>query len=185
MDFFDKLKAILDTTDEKQFYTYISSALGALVLLVLLVMFYYVRSTGNIKKKIQELNTIRSGQIKQILTKADLIKKQKEALDTMLEEDPEFKLTEHLEKVLAQLNLSDRKDRSEPLNKIDIDDKYTENKIEFTLNDIDMKQLVEFLVNIESNRRVYTKKLEITKSKTTPMKLEARITIATLFPKSA
>ena len=103
----------------------------------------------------------------------------------MLAEDPEFKLAEYLETVLSSVNLSERKDISQPPRAIDIDDKYTENILEFTLNDINMKQLVEFLVAIENNRRVYTKKLEITKSKTTPNSLEVHITIATLFPKAA
>ena len=118
------------------------------------------------------------------MTKADQIKKQKEKLDTILAEDPEFKLTYYLETVLSKLNLSERKDISQVPRTNELDE-YTENVLEFTLNDINMKQLVEFLVSIEDNRRVYTKKLEITKSKTTPNSLEVHITIATLFPKAA
>ena len=185
MEYFDKLKAKLETIDEKQFYTYILGALGALLLLILLVMFYYFRSARSIKLHLKDLNTIRSTQVKQILTKAEQIKKQKEKLDAMLAEDPEFKLTVYLETVLSKLNLSERKDISQPPRTIELDDKYTENILEFTLNDINMKQLVEFLASIENNRRVYTKKLEITKSKTTPNSLEVHITMATLFPKAA
>lgn len=185
MEYFDKLKAKLDTIDEKQLYSYILGLLGILVLLTLLVMFYYFRSARSIKRQLKELNGIRSTQVKQILTKAERIQKQKEKLDSMLAEDSDFKLTYYLETVLSKLNLSERKDISQaPLN-IDLDDKYAENILEFTLNDINMKQLVEFLAGVEENRRVYTKKLEITKSKTTPNSLEVHITIATLFPKTA
>jgi len=185
MEYFVKLKAKLETIDEKQFYTYIFGTLGILLLFILLVMFYYFRSVSSVKRQLRDLNTIRSTQVKQILTIADRIQKQKEKLDTMLAEDPEFKLAEYLETVLSSVNLSERKDISQQPRAIDIDDKYTENILEFTLNDINMKQLVEFLVAIENNRRVYTKKLEITKSKTTPNSLEVHITIATLFPKAA
>lgn len=185
MEYFDKLKIQLDTIDEKQFYTYVLGALGVLLLFILLVMFYYFKSASSIKRQLKDLNTIRSTQVKQILSKADQIKKQKERLDAILAEDPEFKLTGYLETILSKLNLSERKDISQAPNTVEIDDNYTENSLEFTLNDINMKQVVEFLVAVESNRRVYTKKLEITKSKTTPNSLEVHITIATLFPKAA
>lgn len=183
MEYFDKLKAKLETLDEKQFYTYVFGALGLLLLIISFIVFYYYRSAHYYNRQLKDLNNMRSGQIRQILTKASQIKKQKEKLDAMLAQDPEFKLTGYLETVLAKLNLSERKDISQSPRYIEIDDKYTENELEFTLNDINMKQLVEFLAAIESNRRVYTKKLEITKSKTTQSSLEVHITISTLFPK--
>jgi uncharacterized protein YneF (UPF0154 family) len=185
MKYFDKLKAKLDTLDEKQLYTYVLGLLGTLLLLTLLVMFYYYRSARSIKRQLKDLNTIRSTQVRQILTKAERLQKQKEKLDALLAEKPDFKLTEYLEEVLSKLNLSERKDISQAPRTVELDDKYTENILEFTMNDINMKQLVDFLASIEENRRVYTKKLEITKSKTTPNSLEVHITIATLFPKAA
>ena len=185
MEYFDTIKAKLETIDEKQFYTYIFGTLGVLLLLILLVMFYYFRASRSVRRQLDDLNKIRSTQVREILTKADQIKKQKEKLDAILAEDPEFKLTGYLETVLSSLNLSERKDVSQAPRSIEVDDKYTENILEFTLNDINMKQLVEFLASIENNRRVYTKKLEITKSRTTPNSLEVHITIATLFPKAA
>ena len=185
MEYFDKLKAKLDTLDEKQLYTYVLSLLGALVLITMLVMVYYFRSARSMKRQLRDLNTIRSTRVKQILTKAERVQKQKEKLDAMLAENPDFKLTGYLEEVLGKLNLSERKDISQAPRTIELDDKYAENILEFTLNDINMKQLVDFLASIEENRRVYTKKLEITKSKTTPNSLEVHITVATLFPKAA
>lgn len=185
MDFFNKLKNKLEILDDKQLYTYILGMLGVLVLLILLVMFYYFRTARSIKRQLRDLNEIRATQVKNILIQAERVQKQKEKLDALLADDPEFKLTEYLETVLANLDLSERKDISQAPQPIELDDKYTEHVLEFTLNDINMKQLVEFLVNVEENRRIYTKKLEITKSKTTPNSLEVHIAIATLFPKAA
>lgn len=185
MEYFDKLKAKLETIDEKQLYTYILGVLGSLLLLIFLVMFYYFRSARSINRQLRDLNIIRASQVRQILTKAERIKKQKEKLDVLLAEEPDFKLTGYLESVLSKLDLSERKDIIQAPRTLELDDKYVENVVEFTLNDINMKQLVEFLVTVEENRRVYTKQLEITKSKTTPNSLEAHLTIATLFPKTA
>lgn len=185
MEYFDRLKAQLEMLEEKQLYTYLLGVLGALILLIFLVMFYYFRSARSINRQLRELNTIRSTQVRQILTKAERIQKQKEKLDVLLGQESDFKLTGYLESVLAKLDLSERKDIIQAPRTIELDEKYVENTVEFTLNDINMKQLVEFLVHVEENRRVYTKQLEITKSKTTPNSLEVHVTIATLFPKTA
>ena len=37
MEYFDKLKAKLETIDDKQFYTYVVGVLGTLLLLILLL----------------------------------------------------------------------------------------------------------------------------------------------------
>ena len=78
MEYFDRLKAQLEMLDEKQLYTYLLGVLGALILLIFLVMFYYFRSARYINRQLRELNTIRSTQVRQILTKAERIQKQKE-----------------------------------------------------------------------------------------------------------
>lgn len=183
MKYFDILKDKLSKLDEKQFYTYTATALGILFVIIIFVIIYYFRSANYYKRQLKELNTLRTSQVKQLLTTAERIKRQKEKLDALLKEDPDFILTQYLENTLTKLRLNEHKDISQPKN-INIDEKYTENTVEFTLNDINMKQLVEFLEEIESNKRVYIKKLEIAKSKTTPNTLETHITIATLFPKA-
>jgi hypothetical protein len=185
MDFLDTLKAKISELDEKQFYTYVISFFVVLVLIILLLMFYYFRSSKSLNKQIRDLNMIRATQIKEILTKADRLKLQKEKLDALLIQDPDFKLTEYLERVIAQVGLSERKDVVQVPQTTDVNEHYIESSIEFTLNDINMKQLVDFLVAVENNRRVFIKKLEITKSKTTANSLEVHILIATLFLKSA
>lgn len=185
MDFLDTLKAKISELDEKQFYTYVIGLLSILILIVFLVMFYYFRSAKSLNKQIKDLNMVRATQVKEILTKADRLKLQKEKLDALLKEDPDFKLTEYLERIIAHVGLSERKDVVQAPQTEDVNESYSESSIEFTLNDINMKQLVDFLVAVEDNRRVFIKKLEITKSKTTANSLEVHISIATLFLKSA
>jgi hypothetical protein len=185
MDFLDTLKAKISELDEKQFYTYVLSFLGALVLIILLLMLYYFRASKSLNKQIQDINIIRTTQVKDILTRADRLKLQKEKLDAILAADPDFKLTEYLERVIAQVGLSERKDVVQAPTIEDVNEHYSESSVEITLNDINMKQLVDLLVALEDNRRVFIKKLEITKSKTTANSLEVHMSIATLLLKSA
>jgi hypothetical protein len=184
MELLDSLKATLDQLTEKQFRTYVFAAIGGFFILILLIFFYYYRSSSSLYKQLSDLNTLRSKTVKDILATAERIKKQKEKIDAMLADDQDFKFGEYLENVLAKLRLSEKKDIGQK-QEADVNGKYVEHIYDIKLNDINMKQLAEFLLEIEKNRRVYTKKIEITKSKTTPNSLEANITIATLFPKVA
>lgn len=182
MEFFDKLKATLDTLTQKQFYIYIASFLAGFLILLLLVMFYYYRSARSLIKQINELNNTRTTEVKNILIKKERIKKQKEKVDELIAQEPDFVLGTVVEELLPKLGLSGKEERVQPKT-APIDEQYSEQIIDMTLNDIDMKQLVDFLKEIENQPRVYIKKLEITKSQTTAMRLEAFISLAALVPK--
>lgn len=179
MEFFDKLKAMLDTLTKKQFYTYVFGGLAAFLFLLLVIMFYCYRSSKSLVKQIDDLNKVRA-EVKTILIKKELIKKQKEKMDALIAQAPDFVLGGFLEDdVLPKLGLNDKADRKQSKT-VSVDDNYNESIIDMTLSDINMKQLVEFLDAIEISRRVYVKKLEITKSKTT---LEVNVSLAALVPK--
>lgn len=182
MEFFDKLKATLDTLTQKQFYAYIATFLMALLFVLLMIMLYYFRASRSIIKQINELNTMRATEVKNILIKKERIKKQKEKLDAMIAQDPDFRLGNVLEELLPKLGLSEKEDRRQT-KIVPLDEQYSETITEISLNDIDMKQLVTFLEQIEATQRVYVKKLEISKSKTTAMRLEVNISLAALIPK--
>lgn len=186
MELIEKLKATINGIHEKEFYAYAAGIIGAILLLMILFMFYFYRSSSAWKKKIETLNTTRATTVRQLITRAQKLKKQKERINSLIEREPDFRFAAILEAALAQLKLTEKSDSMAPKT-VDIDDKYSESIIELNLNDINMRQLVEFLTLLDTNRRIYTKRLEISKSKTTTTtnKLEAALTIATLTSKSA
>ncbi len=184
MNYIEKLRASVEGLEEKNFFMYLLIALGGLVILVLLLMFYYYQACSSAKRKIATVNKLRSQQVKAILAKDASIKTQKEKLDTMLTEDPSFKLAQYVTSVLAQTGMSERFDLGQQRN-VELDDRYDENILEITLNDIDMKQLTEFISAVDTNKRVYVKKLEIAKSKTAANKLSVNVVFATLFPRAS
>ena len=53
----------------------------------------------------------------------------------------------------------------------------------YQISGITMKQLTEFLNEIDENKRVFTKELDITKSKKIPRAIDVEIKIATMMPK--
>ncbi len=63
------------------------------------------------------------------------------------------------------------------------DEHYSETVANYQLAGISMKQLTQFLDEIDENQRVFTKELEITKSKKVPRAIDVGIVVATLMPK--
>lgn len=182
MEFFDKLKATLDTVTRKQFYTYIVGSLVALLFFIMFIMFYYYRSSRIYIKQIHDLNKIRSTEVKNILIKKERIKKLKEKMDVLIAQDPEFVLAQALDELLSRVGLADKTDRKVPPRTVPLDE-YSESIVEITLNDIHMKQLVDFLEAVEASKRIYVKKIEISKSKTSSNNLEVIVSLAALVPK--
>jgi beta-lactamase regulating signal transducer with metallopeptidase domain len=64
-------------------------------------------------------------------------------------------------------------------------DTYRESILKVELSDMNMKQLCELLDELNKNKRINTKELEITKSKTAKRSINVALTIATLEPRSA
>lgn len=184
MELIEKLKASLTGIQEKEFYVYAAGLIGIIFLLTLFFMFYFYRSSASWQKKIEALNTTRTTSVRQLITRAQKLKKQKAFIDSLIEKEPDFRFAAIVDAALAQLRLTEKRDSEAPKT-VDIDDKYSESIIELRLNDVDMKQLVEFLTLLDTNKRIYTKRLEISKSKTTTTKLEAALTIATLTSRTA
>lgn len=183
MEALEKIKNFIENLEEKKFYKYLIGTLGILILILMLIVFRHYRTVQRLKKRINSINEIREEEVKKILHQADLVEKQRKEVDAMLAEDEDFKIGGYLKNLLEKLGLSDKKTVESP-SQIDREDNYRESILAIKFTDMDMKQLTELLNEIEQTRRIYTKELEIMKSRKTPDKLEVNITIATLLLKA-
>jgi len=168
--------------DKKDFYKYLIVFLGILVLLIVFIMYQYSSVASSLKKQIRNINSLRED-VRVVLSKYEQIQKQRKAVDEILSEEEDFNIVGYFNDVVNQLNLNGNK-KEERSSQVDREDNYRESVINVTFVDMNMKQLCELLNVIESKARIFTKELEITKSKKSPT-IEVNLTIATLSPKSA
>lgn len=180
MIFLEKFETIIEQFDEKKWYTFLGVFLGGVASLILLTTFYYFWDVSDLKKQINVLNESRE-EVQKILTRAQYVQGQRQEVDAMLAKERDFKLAGYITNVLTKLGLRETMMQD---SRVDREGgKYQEVIVELTLDDLNMRQLTEFLNEIGKNRRVYTKKLDIIKSKKTPNTLEVNITLATLLLK--
>lgn len=179
MVIFTKFKNFIQDLDEKQFYTYLAAYIGSIVLLMSLLMFMHYRKVYTLKKKISRINNNRRA-AQDILSTYERVKQQKAYVAAMLEKDKNFKIVGYIDSVLANLNLtSNRSSYTQNAEAKESLPEYTEIRLVIHLVDLNMRQLVELLHEIEKNERIYTKELEIMRSTTKPA-IDVTLTVATL-----
>jgi len=179
MALLDKLQKFLDTLDEKTFYKYLGIASLGLFLVIGLIIFNYYRTTSYWHAKIETTNELRED-IQLLLTKAQQIKTMQAEANRMLAEDEDFKIRGYFENLLNQLRIPAQNIVEINITPVDRDTKIRENILTAKLTDMNMKQLTELLEEIEQNKRVYIKEVEITKSKKRPNTIDISLTFATL-----
>lgn len=176
----EKIKEFIHNTEEKTFYYYLAATLGIVILLSGFLMYSYYSSVGYWQKRIRAVNELRDN-VRAILTKDEIVASQRASVNTMLQETPDFKIDGYLTEILQKFSLEGNKQTSGPVAYIDHGDpEYREALLPVKFDMMNMKQLCELLNEIEQNKRVYTKDLDIIKSKKVPNTIEVSLTIGTL-----
>lgn len=183
MEIIDKIYTYISNLDEKRFYQYLIGFLCAVGLLMLLIMFQYYRSVSSLKSEIAQINAARE-QARTILDKGQIVKKEQREIDAIIAKDENFKIGQYFEDLLAKLGLSNKVDKdSLEVTSPEREGKYRESVLTAKFSGMTMKELTELLQELEFNRRVFTKGLEITASQKPPNSIDVTLTIATLEPK--
>lgn len=176
MVFFDNIKNFIDNLDQRDFFKYIGIFIAGVCLLIgILIVSYYIK-INSLTKEIRSINYMRD-EVKEILDKAERVKTQRKEVDSILDEDEDFILEQYFEKVRNKLRLSYK---IESRTTAPRDEKYQEVALNVKFSDMNMKQLTELLQELEKSKRIYTKDLEIKKSKKRPGTIDVTLTIATL-----
>lgn len=149
--------------------------------LCVLIIFYYYSSISSLQKKIKNINASRE-EVLAILEKHQLIKQQQAIVEEILSKDPNFKIAGTFEKLLQELNLTDKK-VADTINTIDLEENYRRSELTTNFEGMTMQELTMLLEKIEQNPRIATNRLEITKSKKKPKSIDVVLSISTLLPK--
>ncbi|HSW73913.1 MAG TPA: hypothetical protein VLG71_02035 [Candidatus Limnocylindria bacterium] len=179
----EKIQSFIDSLEERTFYAYLAGFAGFALIFAVLIIFFYYRSLAHVEDQINFINDKRI-EVKRLLTTYEQVKRQRNEVDTLFGEDVGFKIAGYFTSLLARLNLQDKKTTTDQISRVEHEGKYQETVLKAQLTDMNMKELCVLLSEIEHNKRIYTKELDITKSKKKPRALDITLTIAALEPKT-
>jgi hypothetical protein len=180
IEIINKIQSFIDQLEEKQFYYYAGGFLGILVLMTGGLMYYNYSRSSSLTSELAELNDERETTVRMLLTKSHRVQKEQSEINAMLAESSDFKIGAYFIEVRNKLGLTPS---LEATSQADREDDYRESSLKARFDAITMKQLLELLQQLEQNERIYTKDLEIKKSKS-PRAIDVELTIATLQPKT-
>ncbi len=181
MELLDKLQAYLNALDQKRFYQYITGMLSIIALLMGLLMFQYYRKMRSLKADATAINELREEE-RTILNQAQKIKKDQKEIDAILAQEKNFKIAGYFEDLIGKLGLAQKKSSVE-VTTAPREGKYQENILQAKFTSISMKELTELLQEVELNKRVFIKELDMSPSKKQPNSIDVTLIIATLEPK--
>lgn len=183
MTWLTNLQQYLASLDRKRLYQYLGSLIGAIFFVMILLIFNYYRKIGKFKAEIEQVNEIRQ-EIKTLLDQARNVKAEQKEIDTILANDPNFKIAGYFEDLIEKLHLSQKAEGKIEPSIATREGKYQETVITAKFNGMNMEELVTLLQEIDKNKRVFSKELDITASKRTANAIDVSLTIAALEPKS-
>jgi len=167
--------------DKKKFSYILFSIIALITLLFGMITYIHITSINSLKKEMIKVNNERM-QTKNILEQNELLKKQQKDVEELIAQNKQFKLKDYFEKTLEKLNIKNNMKAptitTEPLELLRSQG-YEEVRMEVELVKLNTKQLTELLSELEENKRIDIKKLEITKSKKEPT-IDVQLTITTL-----
>jgi hypothetical protein len=182
MNIFERIKHFIDNLEQRTFYLYVGGSLLGLLVIIGIILYSYYSALANLEERMLTINEQRLN-VKRMLAVYERVKKHKTEVDALMAQEPNFKIISYFDGVLIKLGLADKKTIQTPSH-IEHEGAYSETILKVQLTDMDMKQLCEVLNELEHNKRIFTKELEIIKSKKKKKVLDVALTIATLEPKS-
>ncbi len=182
MKILNNVQTYLNTIEEKRFYQYLIGVCVAILLLSAGIIFQYYRSVRSLKAEINSINEERA-EIRTLLSKARIVKKEQKEIDAILAKDENFKIAGYFEDVTAKLGLANKKASDAQVTTSSQEGKYQESVLQAKFSGMTMKDVAELLQEIELNKRVFTKELDIAVSPKKAGTVDVTLTIATLEPK--
>jgi len=174
---FNKIIDFIKSFDEKEQQRFMVITGSVILLFVGIFMYRYYSNISQLQKRLHHVNQQREA-ARVILEQYDAVLQQQAKVAEILEQDKNFKIKQYLASVLQSLNLASLMSKDPEISSHDLVDGYSEIKLDASFTGMNMKQLINLLMVIEQNERVYIKDLKITKSRNTPT-IDVSLVIAT------
>jgi len=181
MNALNQVREYIQGLDTQQFQRYLIALFVGIFLITSIIVYRYYSNVSALKKKIVYINNKRRD-VKELLERYEIVKKQQEEVDALLEKDKDFKIGGYFDSVMNQVGIARNKTREPETSSEELDNGYTEIKLYASFSNMNMQKLTELLDTLEQNERIYTKELEIYKPNQGPT-INVNLLIATLEPK--
>ena len=170
--------------DNKRFNQVLIGSISLLTMSFGLFLYFQFNTIRRLKRTMVTINTERM-QTKELLEKNELLNRQKKRAQEIINQDKNFFLKKYFLEIVNKFSLI-KNLKVAPVREISLENLrsqgYEEVRIEAEFVNLNMKQLVDFLNELEQNNRISIKRLEITKSKT-GQTIDVQMTISTLQQK--
>lgn len=166
----------------REFRRYIAIYISSILLIATALIYWHYRKLDDLKKRIVNANKQRI-EVQNILSLKEEVERQKNVVKQALKKrQPSFRLLQYFEHTINKLQLQNNlKKTAVQVGSLEHlrSQGYSEVIVEAGLINLNTKQLVELLDEIEKNTIIYIKYLEITKSGKAPV-IDLILKIATL-----
>lgn len=174
-----RFKNFLDELGSREYKKYLIVTIGLFIALIALLFYWHRTKVAYLEQSLRKLNRERQ-QARELLEKHTIVQQQKIEVDEILSQDKTFKIKEYFTQTVNDLRLNNKVAKdfeiSEPQ---DLENGYSEIKLDASFTKMNMKELSELLYTIETSRRIYTKELVITKAPES-QSIDVTMVIATL-----
>jgi len=177
MNIFQKIHTYLYTLDTREFYRNILIFIGGNFLACCLIVYLFLSTMSSLKESLQDTYK-KEQEAKNLLERLTKVKKQSEEINSILKQEPTFRIKNFFDDTVKKLNLESKQRREADVSEEEVlKGRYTEVKLTSFLSGIDTRQLCDLLQVLEQKPRIYMKELVITKKDSL---VDVSITIATL-----
>ena len=174
--------------DKKYFNHILIGSISGIIILFGLFLYLQFHEVRRLKREMIKVNNERM-QTKEILEQNEILKKQQKEVEELIAQDKQFKyIKQEFLKIIDTLNLKNNlKTDPTPVTK-ELEhlrsQGYEEVQLDIELTKLNMRQLTELLIELEKNKRINIKRLEIAKSKNEPTVEVQPLVISTIQKKA-
>lgn len=162
--------------DTHEIYRLIIGIGMGIILFLTLFLYRYYSVSGQLEQRLTRINKQRT-EARSLIENYERVLTQQQKVDTLIKEDPSFKIKNFFATTLQTLQLTGSLTKETEVASKTIADGYVEVDLIAQLQNITMYQLLELLYRIEENQRIFVKDIKITK--TTSSSLQIALAIAT------
>ncbi len=177
MNIFQKIHAYLFSLDTRDFYKNIGVFLGGNLLACCFIGYLFLSTMSSLQDSLKDTYK-KEQEAKVLLDRLTKVKKQSEDINSILEQEPTFRIKNFYNDTIKTLNLESKQKREADVSEEEVlKGRYTEVRLSSFLGGIDTHQLCNLLQALEQKSRIYMKELVITKKDSL---VDVNIIIATL-----
>jgi hypothetical protein len=163
MTIIDRIYNFFANLDAEQFRNYVAVVLLLVMLLTGFMIYRYYSQVNYYKRRVAAINRNRVD-VKELLTRYEMVKRQQADVDALLEKDRDFKIAGYFDEVMNKLGLAQNKAREPETSSELLENGYTEINLYASFSNLNMQKIVQLLDTLETNERIYIKEVEIYKA---------------------